>query len=153
MTQINLDNEITRPRTQGGMSIGELSNRIRAKEISPVELINACLERIDKLNPRLNAFITVLGEQACDQAKQAEAEIKAGQWRGPLHGVPVGIKDFYDTAGIKTTAAFEKFKDRVPKNDCAARRRARPGRRSGRARTTARCRDTALAARGLGRFR
>jgi aspartyl-tRNA(Asn)/glutamyl-tRNA(Gln) amidotransferase subunit A len=120
MTQLNLDNKTTRPRTEDGMSIGELSNRIRTKELSPVELINGCLARIDELNPRLNAFITVLGEQARDQAKQAEAEIKAGEWRGPLHGVPVAIKDFYDTAGIKTTAAFEKFKDRVPKNDAIA---------------------------------
>ena len=118
--ETNLDSETIRPRTEGGISIGEISNRIRAKDVSPLALTNACLARIDELNPRLNAFITILGQQARDQAKQAEAEIKAGKWRGPLHGVPVGIKDFYDTAGIKTTAAFEKFKDRLPKKDAVA---------------------------------
>lgn len=94
-----------------------LHEQIRTHKVSPVEVVSSCLKRIEQLNPRLNAFITVLGQQAMEEARSAEAEINAGKWRGPLHGVPVGIKDFYDTAGIKTTAAFEHFKDRIPGRD------------------------------------
>src|SRR5260370_42138462 len=90
------------------------------QEVSPVEVVIACLKRIEQLNPKLNAFITVLAEQALAQARVAEAEIKAAKWRGPLHGIPLGIKDLYDTAGIKTTAAFERFKDREPGKDALA---------------------------------
>ena len=97
--------------------IATVRERIRTRELSPVELVNTCLERIERINPKLNAFITILAEQAREQARMAESEIKAGKWRGALHGIPVGIKDFYDTAGIKTTAAFEYFKNRVPRKD------------------------------------
>src|SRR3984893_2243067 len=97
--------------------IATLHHQVRMQKVSPVEVVNACLKRIEHLNPKLNAFITVLADQALAQARVAEAEIKAAKWRGPLHGIPVGIKDFYDTAGIKTTAAFDHFKDRVPGND------------------------------------
>ena len=103
--------------TEKVIDIATLQQRIRSQKESPVEVVNKCLERIEQLNPRLNAFITLLADQALEQARVAEAEIKAGKWRGPLHGIPVGIKDFYDTAGMKTTAAFEHFKDRVPKTD------------------------------------
>jgi aspartyl-tRNA(Asn)/glutamyl-tRNA(Gln) amidotransferase subunit A len=99
------------------MSIAECSELLRTEQLSPVELVNRCLTRIEEWNPRLNAFITVLAAQALEQARLLEAEIKSGKWRGPLHGVPVAIKDFYDTAGIKTTAGFEHFKDRVPTTD------------------------------------
>jgi aspartyl-tRNA(Asn)/glutamyl-tRNA(Gln) amidotransferase subunit A len=102
------------------MSIGAVSALMRAKEISPVEVVTACLARIEDLNSRLNAFITVLPEKAREEAIAAEAEIRAGKWRGPLHGIPIGIKDFYDTANIRTTAAFEKFTNRVPKTDAVA---------------------------------
>ena len=98
-------------------SIKETSDLIRQGKLSPVEIVEACLARIKELNPKLNAFITVLDKQAREQAKIAEAEIKAGHWRGPLHGIPVGIKDFYDTAGVKTTASFKYFKNRVPPKD------------------------------------
>ncbi|HEY6253768.1 MAG TPA: amidase [Candidatus Angelobacter sp.] len=97
--------------------IATIHKLIRAKEVSPVEVVSACLGRIEQLNPKLNAFITLLGDQALEQARVAEAEIKAGKWSGPLHGIPVGIKDFYDTAGTRTTAAFEFFKDRIPTKD------------------------------------
>lgn len=105
------------PDTLEYASITDLAKSIKKQNISPVELVEACLKRIEDLNPKLNAFITVLSDQAREQARTAEAEIKAGKWRGPLHGIPVGIKDFYDTAGIRTTAAFEQFKDRVPDKD------------------------------------
>jgi aspartyl-tRNA(Asn)/glutamyl-tRNA(Gln) amidotransferase subunit A len=101
-------------------SISELSNRIHAQKVSPVEVVDACLKRINTLNPKLNAFITLLGNEARDQAKLAEAEIKTGNWRGPLHGIPVAVKDFYDMAGVKTTAGFEQFKERVPDADAEA---------------------------------
>jgi aspartyl-tRNA(Asn)/glutamyl-tRNA(Gln) amidotransferase subunit A len=100
-------------------SIKEVSDLIRSRKISPVQVVETTLERIEELNPTLNAFITVLAEDARAQAKIAEEEINNGNWRGPLHGIPVGIKDFYDTKGIKTTAAFEHFKDRIPKTDAA----------------------------------
>jgi aspartyl-tRNA(Asn)/glutamyl-tRNA(Gln) amidotransferase subunit A len=98
-------------------SINELTKLIQAKKVSPIEIVHTCLKRIKEIEPKLNAFITVLADQALEQAKDTEAEIQAGKCRGPLHGIPIGIKDFYDTAGIKTTAAFERFKDRVPTKD------------------------------------
>ena len=101
-------------------SIRELSNEIHIKKISPVEAVEACLVRIEALNSSLNAFITVLGNEARDQARAAEAEIKAGKWRGPLHGIPVAVKDFYDAEGVKTTAGFEHFKSRVASADAEA---------------------------------
>jgi aspartyl-tRNA(Asn)/glutamyl-tRNA(Gln) amidotransferase subunit A len=102
------------------VSIEELQHRIRTRDVSPMYIVERCLERIKTLNPRLNAFATVLAGQALDQARQAHEEIQSGRWRGPLHGVPVGIKDFYDTAGIATTAAFERFKNRVPQVDAVS---------------------------------
>lgn len=99
--------------------INKVSESIREGEVSPLEIVNRCLERIGALDPELNAFITVMAEQAREEALSAGAEIESGNWRGPLHGIPVGIKDFYDTAGTKTTAAFEHFEDRVPAKDAA----------------------------------
>jgi aspartyl-tRNA(Asn)/glutamyl-tRNA(Gln) amidotransferase subunit A len=101
-------------------SIRALGERIRTGATSPVEVTRACLARIEALGVRLNAFITVLGDAALKQAAEAEQQIRAGHWRGPLHGIPVGVKDFYDTAGVRTTAAFEHFKDRVPVKDAVA---------------------------------
>jgi len=98
-------------------SISELSTQIRGRTISPVLVVDACLDRIEALNPHLNAFITVSGDAARAAATAAESELTAGHWRGPLHGVPVAVKDFYDTAGIKTTAGFEHFANRTPTKD------------------------------------
>ena len=106
-------------------SIGELSTRIRERMVSPVDVVDVCLKRVAALNPALNAFITVMADDARDQARTAEAEIKSGKWRGPLHGVPVAVKDFYDTAGVRTTAGFEQFKDRVPDADAEPVRQLR----------------------------
>ena len=96
------------------LSIGKLSRLIKERKVSPTHIVKGCLARIERLNPTLNAFITVTAEQALKQAEEAEAEIKSDNWKGHLHGVPVAVKDMFDTAGIKTTAAFEHFKDRVP---------------------------------------
>jgi aspartyl-tRNA(Asn)/glutamyl-tRNA(Gln) amidotransferase subunit A len=104
-------------------SIRQISELLRAGSVSPVELIENCLANIKKLNPRLNAFITVTGELARAQARQAEAEIRRGDWRGPLHGVPLAFKDLIDTDGVRTTAASSLFKDRVPAQDAEVVRR------------------------------
>jgi len=107
------------------MSILEVSQRLRQRELSPVELTKDCLAKIEKLNPILNAFITVTADSALQQARQAEAELQRGQWRGPLHGVPLGLKDIVDTAGTRTTAASVLFKDRIPTRDAEVVRRLR----------------------------
>jgi aspartyl-tRNA(Asn)/glutamyl-tRNA(Gln) amidotransferase subunit A len=98
-------------------TIAATAEQIRRREISPVELLRDCMEKIDRLNPTVNAFITVTADLALAQARQAEQEIAAGHWRGPLHGIPIGLKDIIDTAGIKTTAASAVFRDRIPTED------------------------------------
>jgi aspartyl-tRNA(Asn)/glutamyl-tRNA(Gln) amidotransferase subunit A len=110
------------------ISISEAAELLRRKKISPVDLATACLDRIERLNPLLNAFITVTGENAMAQARVAEDEIQRGQWRGPLHGIPVGLKDLIDTAGIRTTCGSALFADRVPTEDAfVAQRLKRAG--------------------------
>ena len=99
------------------MAISEISEQVRRRLISPVELTKDCLHKIEKLNPGLNAFITVTAESALAEARAAEAEIQASHWRGPLHGIPIALKDLIDTTGVKTTAASALFKDRVPSED------------------------------------
>jgi aspartyl-tRNA(Asn)/glutamyl-tRNA(Gln) amidotransferase subunit A len=106
-------------------SISELASRLRRKEISPVEITRESLARIEKANPRLNAFITVMAESAMEQAGVAEAEIARGEWRGPLHGIPIALKDLIDTAGVRTTAASTLYKDRIPAEDAEVVRRLR----------------------------
>lgn len=105
------------------LTISEVSQLLRERKISSVELTQLCLERIERLNPKLNAFITVTAESALDEARAAEAEIRKGCWRGPLHGVPIALKDLFDTAGVRTTAASAVFRDRVPNQDCEVVRR------------------------------
>ena len=104
-------------------SIVETSDLLRKGKLSPVELTKNCLAQIEELNPTLNAFITVTAELALTQARAAEAEILRGRWRGPLHGIPLAVKDLIDTAGIRTTAASAVFKDRVPAEDADVVRR------------------------------
>ncbi|MGZ4732364.1 MAG: amidase [Terriglobales bacterium] len=104
-------------------SILQTSELLRQGSVSPVELTTDCLARIEKLNPKLNAFITVTAESALARARQAEAEIRRGDWRGPLHGIPLALKDLIDTAGVQTTAASLLFKDRIPAEDAEVVRR------------------------------
>lgn len=101
----------------GGLpgSLAELSRALRGREISPVEVAEALLGRIEA-DPT-NAFITVTADRAMEDAGRAEREIGAGGWRGPLHGVPVGIKDLVDTAGVRTTMASDFFRENVPDRD------------------------------------
>src|SRR5215510_5722066 len=99
------------------LSLTELSELIRSRKVSPVEVTRNILERIERLHPALNAYITVTRDVAMKSAQEAESEIQRKKWRGPLHGVPVAVKDLFDTAGIKTTAGSAVFKDRVPDKD------------------------------------
>lgn len=105
------------------LSLADAAQLVRRKKISPVELTQACLTRIEKLNLRLNAFITLSAESALAAARSAEAEINRDAWKGPLHGIPVAVKDLLDTAGVRTTAASALFKDRVPQQDAEVVRR------------------------------
>src|SRR5688500_2813897 len=97
-------------------SIATLADLVKRKESSPVTLTKNCLERIEKLNDVLNAFITI-NPTAMEQAQTAAQEIESGQYRSPLHGIPIGVKDFYDTVGMRTTAGSMHFKDRMPQPD------------------------------------
>ena len=112
-------------------SIRELGLKIRDREISPVELTHDCLDRIAQLNPILNAYITVTAESALERARHAEWEIYHGTYLGPLHGIPIGLKDIIDVAGVRTTAASAVFsapqKDRIPTEDAQVVRRLRAG--------------------------
>jgi aspartyl-tRNA(Asn)/glutamyl-tRNA(Gln) amidotransferase subunit A len=112
-------------------TISELSRELRDRSISPVELTHDCLDRIEKLNPTLNAFITVTAESALERARLAEREIYRGHYLGPLHGIPIGLKDIIDVAGVPTTAASALFsttqKDHVPTEDAQVVRRLRSG--------------------------
>src|SRR5207302_1691661 len=93
--------------------------------VSPVEITQECLQRIERVNPALNAFITVMAESALAEARRAEGEILRGEWRGPLHGVPLALKDLIDTAGVRTTAASALYRDRIPNQDAEVVRRLR----------------------------
>lgn len=79
--------------------------------------MTTCLDQIERLDPSINAFITVMHDSALAEARAAEAEIKEGNWRGPLHGIPIGLKDLIDTAGVRTTCGSALFADRVPTED------------------------------------
>jgi aspartyl-tRNA(Asn)/glutamyl-tRNA(Gln) amidotransferase subunit A len=105
------------------LSLAEASARIRARSVSPVQLTEACLARIQIYNPKLNAFITILRNQALAHARELEAEQRSGKLRSPLHGIPIALKDNIDTAGIRTTAASAVFDDRIPDEDAEVTRR------------------------------
>jgi aspartyl-tRNA(Asn)/glutamyl-tRNA(Gln) amidotransferase subunit A len=105
------------------LSLAEAAELVRSRKVSPVELTTACLERVATYNPKLNAFITITRDAALAQAKVLEAEAAAGRLRGPLHGVPVALKDNIDTAGVRTTAASAVFDDRVPSEEAEVARR------------------------------
>jgi aspartyl-tRNA(Asn)/glutamyl-tRNA(Gln) amidotransferase subunit A len=105
------------PADLAALTLKEASGLLRRRDASPVDLTQACLDRIDKYNKTINAFITVMREQALATAREMDAEQKSGKWRGPLHGIPIALKDNIDTAGVRTTAASGVFKDRVPTQD------------------------------------
>jgi aspartyl-tRNA(Asn)/glutamyl-tRNA(Gln) amidotransferase subunit A len=101
------------------LGIAEASDLIRSKKLSPVEYTRAQLERVDRLDERLHAFIRTTPKRAMDAAREAEAEILTGRWRGPLHGVPFALKDIIDVAGLPTTAHSKILIDNVAKEDSA----------------------------------
>jgi aspartyl-tRNA(Asn)/glutamyl-tRNA(Gln) amidotransferase subunit A len=101
------------------LSLTEAAALIRDRKLSSYELTRLCLDRIEKFNPVLNAFITVTAELALEQARQADAELAAGNWRGPLHGIPIALKDLIDVAGVRTTAGSRQYSNRVATEDAA----------------------------------
>src|SRR5262249_18015459 len=101
----------------------ELAALIRTRKVSPTEVLDAHLAVIERVNPKLNAFVTLVPEQARAAAQAAEAAVARGETVGPLHGLPVAIKDVTLTAGIRTTYASPLYKDFVPAEDAEAVRR------------------------------
>src|SRR5687768_5812631 len=99
------------------LTLTELADRLGRRELSPVEATQAMLARIEALEPSLHAFARVTPERALADARRAEAEILAGHHRGPLHGVPIVLKDLIDTAGIATEAGTKVMAGRVPEAD------------------------------------
>jgi aspartyl-tRNA(Asn)/glutamyl-tRNA(Gln) amidotransferase subunit A len=102
-----------------------LSEQIQARTLSPVALAEELFDRIDRLNPPLNAFVTLSKESALAEARQAESDIKAGRSRGRLHGIPLAHKDLYATKGLRTTGASKQLADWVPVDDAASVARLR----------------------------
>lgn len=105
------------------LGITEISDRIRRQDLSPVELLELCLSRIHQTNGRLNAFVIVSEDSARRAAKEVEKEIRSGRYKGPLHGVPIGIKDMIDTSGIATAYGSAIFKGNMPHTDATVVRR------------------------------
>ena len=105
------------------LTIREASELIKKRSVSSVELTRACLDRVDRYEPTLNAFITVTRDKALEQARAMDAETAKGKWRGLLHGIPIALKDNIDTAGIRTTAASLLFAERIPTEDAEVVRR------------------------------
>lgn len=99
------------------LSVTELGTLLENSEVSPVEVTEAYLERIERINPLINAYITTAGDQAIADAKEAEAEIVAGRYRGPLHGIPFAIKDQFWTKGLRTTNGSSLLAEFVPEED------------------------------------
>ena len=102
------------------LTLTEAAELIKTGKLSPVDLIEAHLMRIERLDPQLNCFITLTAQQALEQARQAEAAIHRGGYLGSLHGIPLAVKDLYESAGVRTTAGSTFFADYVPEEDCAA---------------------------------
>src|SRR5687767_14772864 len=100
-------------------TIESVGNAIKNKHLSPVELTQITLNQIRELQPRFNAFITVMEEETMAQAKQLEAELHNNHVRGPLHGIPIAVKDILQTKGVKTTGGSKIFEGWIPNEDAA----------------------------------
>ena len=101
------------------LSLTEAAKSIRDQDLSPVELTQAYIDRINQIEPLLNCFITLTPQEALERARDAELEIKAGEFRGPLHGIPIALKDLFETQGIRTTAGSLFYADWIPDEDGA----------------------------------
>ena len=99
------------------LTMREAGQLLKRRELSPVELTRVFLDRIEALDSKLQAYITVLPKRAMAAARTAEAEMLRGEYRGPLHGIPIALKDLYDTKDIRTTASSRVMADRVPSED------------------------------------
>jgi aspartyl-tRNA(Asn)/glutamyl-tRNA(Gln) amidotransferase subunit A len=106
-----------------GITLSEASRRLRSKEATSTQLTQACLDRIKVYNPKINAYIAVMHEEALAQAAQLDRETSAGHFRSALHGIPIALKDNIDTSGTRTTAASAVFDDRIPAEDAEVTRR------------------------------
>ena len=95
-------------------TIAAASRLIEARKLSPVELVEGLLARVASIDPVINAFLTVTGDEAIRQARRAEVEMSKGAYRGALHGIPFGLKDIYETAGIRTTGHSKVYANHVP---------------------------------------
>ncbi|MEE9149361.1 MAG: amidase, partial [Candidatus Tectomicrobia bacterium] len=102
------------------LGVAEISTQIKNRHLSPVELAESLLARIDNLDPALQAWVTLDREDIIATAQQRERELEQSAWRGPVHGVPVGLKDIFYTAGMKTTACSRIYADFVPSYDATA---------------------------------
>ena len=109
------------------ITVAEAGRRFRAKSLSPVELTQAYLERIEAIDPFLNAFIEVTADRALAEAKQAQDALSSGRDLGPMQGIPYGLKDIYETAGLRTTAHSRLLADHVPARDCTVQAKLRAG--------------------------
>jgi aspartyl-tRNA(Asn)/glutamyl-tRNA(Gln) amidotransferase subunit A len=105
------------------MTIAEAARLIEQKRLSPVELTTALIRRTEALDPQLNAYLLLTADRALDQARQAECEIMAGRYHGPMHGIPFALKDIYATAGIRTTGHSKICLDTVPSVDATTVRK------------------------------
>ncbi len=114
-----MSNELNR------LTISQLAPRVKSRKISPVDLTRAVLEQIEKLDPLLNAYITVDAEGALKAARTAQRRIAKGKYLGPLHGIPISLKDLYDTKGMLTTAGSKIMRDRIPAEDATSVARLR----------------------------
>lgn len=102
------------------LSLRDVAAKIKARDVSPVEVTQACLDRAAATEPKLSAFSRLMGESAMAEARAAEAEIAAGNWKGELHGIPVGIKELYDVTGVPTTSSSKVRENWVASSDCAS---------------------------------
>ena len=102
------------------LSVSQLSELIKNREVSPVEGVEGYLDRIESLNDRLHAYLTVCRDEALQVAQESEGALARGEYKGPLHGIPVAVKDQLNTAGIRTTSGTPIFNDFVPNEDATA---------------------------------
>ncbi len=117
------DDMLSTPTELAFLSIAEAARLIEEKQLSPVELTTALIRRAEALDPQLNAYLLPTFDRAIDQARTAEGEIMAGRYRGPMHGIPFGLKDIYATAGIRTTGHSRVCIDTVPTTDATTVRK------------------------------
>src|SRR5215813_459235 len=120
LTRIPDPRSLIPPMAAEPQTIRELSRALKARQTTAEAIVEGCLQRIAERNPSLNAFITVFEEDAREQARAADREIAAGTYRGPLHGVPISLKDLFDVRGAVTTAASRVRQGHVADRDAAA---------------------------------